>query len=100
MSEKHIPFSCGSQSMDWVSANCARCTKYNPEGKSDCEIVEALNVAFWEDGSVSEEIAERMGLLDHSPPRQDGISYNWPCKEVVWTPEWQAEWNARPGVAS
>jgi hypothetical protein len=36
---------------------------------------------MFDDGSVTEEIAERMGFLDSKPPRQEGFSYCWRCKE-------------------
>lgn len=93
---RHRPFSCGSQSVDWQAANCARCTKYS-EDASKCEIDRALLEAMFGDGSVSTDIAERMGYLDNSPPRHEGFAYNWPCKEVCWTEEWKAEVNARRG---
>ncbi len=95
--ERHRPFSCGSQFGDWQNSNCCRCTKFNPEGLGDCEIDKALLHAMFEDGSVSTEIAERMGYLDNSPPRQDGFSYNWQCKEVDWTQEWREEFADNAG---
>lgn len=98
MNERHQPFSCGSQFLDFQNSNCCRCTKYNPEGIGKCEIDNALLEAQFGDGSVSAEIAERMGFLDNSPPRQEGFSYNWQCGEVDWTPEWVAEVNDRKGV--
>lgn len=92
MSDTKIrPFSCGTQFIDWQNSNCCRCTKYNPEGIGDCEIDKALLYASMGDGSVNEEIAERMGYLDNSPPRQEGFSYNWQCGEVEWTQEWREE---------
>jgi len=72
------PFSNGSQFCDWQSRNCDRCTKYvagiDDISKSVCEIDIALGKSMWGDGSVSEEIGERMGY-------GDPLAYNWDCTE-------------------
>ena len=85
------PFHCGSQFYDWVEPNCCRCTKARTanNGKHVCEIEKAIFESRCNHGDVSEDIAERMGYLDHSPPRQDGFSYTWPCGE--WEPTEQAK---------
>ncbi len=93
---RYRPFSCGTQFIDFQAANCCRCTKHSDDA-SKCEIDNALLFAQFGDGSVSADIAERMGYLDNCPPRQEGFSYNYPCGEVDWTPEWVAEVNAREG---
>lgn len=95
MSEERIyVFSCGSQYDDWTSSNCDRCTKgwrvVNPDEPMACDIQEALLVACFEDGTVSPEVAARMGVSEATKGR-----YNWCCGEVDWTPEWKAEYTAR-----
>lgn len=85
--DKHRPFHCGTQAADWEENNCAVCVKgasEDPDKFMDtlsCPIQKAITEAYWDDGSVSEEIAERMGYLDNSPPRQKGFSLIWLCKE-------------------
>jgi hypothetical protein len=46
-----------------------------------CDIQLAIGRAYFDDGSVSEDIAERMGYLDNSPPRAKGWVMLWQCKE-------------------
>lgn len=81
---QHRPFHCGTQLAEWEE-QCYSCTKgfVDNETPGTCPITVAINEAYWGDGTVSEEIAERMGYLDHSPPRQKGFSYVWNCKEFV-----------------
>lgn len=68
------PFSCGTQYGDWVERNCEVCLLYDREKAGGCEIDDALGLALFGDGTVSEEIAERMGATD---PR----AYSWECPE-------------------
>lgn len=92
--QRHRPFSNGSQADDWESANCERCTKGYDEAATTfrCDMQEALALAFWDDGTVSLDIATRMGALpDDGPP----FRYCWQCPEVVWTDAWQAECRRR-----
>jgi hypothetical protein len=88
------PFSNGSQFGDWCASNCDRCAKaelpLTPKGEFACEIMEALSVAYWGDGTVDAEMAARMGITPETRGR-----YNWPCAEVEWTAAWKAEWQAR-----
>ena len=78
------PFSCGSQHGDWRASNCDRCTKYNHDPKlSKCEIDRAILKAQFGDGTVTDEIANRMGYHDNNG--KDGFSYVWMCNEVEWT---------------
>ena len=86
MSEQHRPFSNGSQYMDWEESNCNRCSKGAPPDADSydgmrCDIQRALAEACFGDGTVPVQIAERMGYLDHCPPRQYGFSYVWECHE-------------------
>lgn len=64
MSKRIRPFSNGTEYAMWIGKNCDHCAKYDPERPFDetvCEIDQALVVAYFEDGTVSEEIWERMG---------------------------------------
>lgn len=75
--------------MDWEAINCGRCKKAAPaEELPTCDIEYALGEALIDDGTVSEDIAERMGHLKNRG------RYGWPCGEVEWTEEWKAEWKA------
>ncbi len=88
MAEKRIRlFANGSQDADWQRVNCERCTKWGED--PICDLDEALLVACWNDGTVSAEIARRVGWTDTDPPR-----YVWPCSERVFTPEWQVKYEA------
>jgi hypothetical protein len=70
------PFYCGSQFGDWIDRNCSRCSKYDPdEATGECEIDDALGMAYLGDGEISEEIARRMGY--------DEAVYSWDCPERV-----------------
>ena len=82
--QRYRPFSSGTQCADWVDRNCIQCAKGCKEGESPtCPIDVALNDSFWGDGQVSEDIARRMGFLDHNPPAREHFSYTWPCPEFV-----------------
>ena len=99
MSDRYRPFHCGSQFADWEEANCCRCVKYDNidsgmkviDPVSDCEIFNALIEACCDDGTVSADIAQRMGYLDNK------LAFQWKCPEVVWTEAWKAEWRERNG---
>lgn len=84
--ERFQPFSCGTQGTDWVSANCERCKKFNYKNiDNTCDIDRALVEAFFDDGTVSMEIAKRMGAVEN-----DG-KFQWMCPEVEWTEEWEKQ---------
>ncbi len=75
------PFSCGSQYIDWQCQNCDYCQKFdndNPENNS-CEIDEALLDAQGGDGTISSEIAKRMGHMKDAD--------SWACPEIQRTSE-------------
>lgn len=82
------PFSCGTQAADWQCSNCERCTKNTPpeNGMPTCEIQYAICEAWFGDGTVSEQIARRMGIMPDNL-----FALVWQCDEVDWTPEWIAE---------
>ena len=80
----HRPFANGYEYCAWERVNCGRCRLQlsTPEGEPvPCEIVDALAAARWDDGTVTAEIAERMGYLDNSPPRAKGFTLAWDCPE-------------------
>jgi len=107
--DRHIPFYCGSQKMDWHCYNCSNCTKgYDDEARAwRCDLEKAIDNAFMGDGSVSAEIAKRMG------EPEDCRVHNWRCPEFVaapprpsppkpavnkpayWIDEWLAKRNAK-----
>ena len=98
--EAIIPFSCGSQYLDWQVSNCGRCKKAASleDVKADkftCEIERAIGVACISDGTVSAEIAQRMGYIDNNPPKTKEFSYLWQCGEVEWTEGWKKKYRER-----
>lgn len=81
--EEVRPFSCGSQYGDWRSRNCYRCvksyenTKPEPkDGMGPCDIDNAVGMAYIGSGSVTPEIAKRMGYSGEN----EG-AYGWDCPE-------------------
>lgn len=90
--KRERPFHCGSQAADWEASCCDRCTKRIPENGTyleyRCNIQRAIHEAQFGDGSVSAEIAARMGYTDPA-------EYVWVCPEIDWTPEWIAECHRR-----
>jgi hypothetical protein len=93
--KRYSPFHCGTQFGDWEASNCDRCTKGAAYGElPTCPIQYAVGSALFGDGTVSEDIAERMGFLKHKG------RYGWPCNEVEWTEEWKAEFEAMKAKAT
>ena len=90
MDDRIRPFSCGSQFSDWQMSNCERCKKYSEriEDPPLCEIDYDLGMAYLGDGTVSPDIAKRMGYTDNQG------KYNWQCGEVEWTESWKEEYRA------
>lgn len=75
---RRLPFHCGTQGADWDARNCDQCRKRWREEEGDvwpCDIQKAVFLAYWDDGTVSADIAKRMGLP------KDGLVYNWDCTE-------------------
>jgi hypothetical protein len=73
------PFDNGEQCGDWDERNCYRCKRVDFDAlRSDCEIFNATQVAYFGDGQVSDDIARRMGWQDTNPQR-----YTWACPEKV-----------------
>jgi hypothetical protein len=93
--KRYSPFSTCSQYGDWAASNCWRCTKDAPIGVvPTCPIQIAVDNACFDDGTVSEDIAQRMGFLENEG------HYVWPCVEVEWTEEWKAEFEAMKAEAA
>ncbi len=69
------PFSNASEFGDWVFSNCERCKKKYTDGWR-CNIQYALDKAYMSDGKVTNNIAQRMGLLDNMD------KYIWQCPEI------------------
>ena len=73
-------FSNGTEYMAWNNANCCECARYHVvDGEvvePVCPLEEALSLASIDDGTVSHEMAGRMGL----PSRTMG---GRTCKEFV-----------------
>ena len=85
MAERHRPFSCGSQYMDWLESNCCRCARIAMSDDGDeitnCPLFLALSRANIRDGMVSEDVVRRIGL---PLVRKEGElpPYVWPCTEL------------------
>ena len=76
------PWHCGSQFADWLSLNCERCVKYEPEGApAACDLDAAIFGAVMGDGQIPDEIAERLGYDD-----THGMPYVFDCAERVLSP--------------
>jgi hypothetical protein len=61
MSERHRPFSSGSEYSDWTYRNCkAGCRRYTM-GEATCDLEIALGRAYMGDGTISPSIAKRLG---------------------------------------
>ncbi len=81
---RHHPFHCGTQCADWETANCENCHSagyYVGGARQDnwlwvCDLQEALSLAFWGDGSVSEDVAQRLGYLANKE------AFGWRCSEL------------------
>jgi len=81
------PFSNGTQYMDWEASNCGRCKKAATEeqlynGDIPCDIEKEVAYAACDDGTITEEIAERMAFTRRK--------YVWQCGEWDPTEEWKA----------
>ena len=76
MSDTVIPFSNGTQYLDWSESNCRTCTKAAPPDVSrwedmPCAIERALSEAVMADGRIPLAIWDQMG--------HDQDRYVWPC---------------------
>ena len=57
------PFSNGSEYTAWQERNCGKCAKFDPDSlEVACPIDEALLSAYWDDGTISKEMADKIGF--------------------------------------
>ena len=72
------PFSQGTQYLDWQDHNCCQCRYYHTANghviSPLCDLETALAIACITDGTISREIAERLGV-----PKRTWS--NWTCRE-------------------
>lgn len=63
--DRYRPFPNSLTYMAWLERNCCRCANYVPDSEIDsgdgCPIEEALAFASIDDGTISVDVAERMG---------------------------------------
>ncbi len=76
------PFHCGTQFVDWTARNCDRCALgrgSDPDVTLDdlvCELERAVTWACMDDGTVSREVADRIGAT------AAGVrALTWDCPE-------------------
>jgi hypothetical protein len=69
--ERISPFSQGTQFLDWIDENCEQCV-HAAEG---CKMFDGLIAARVGDGTVSREIADRLGVPENTWS-------DWQCKEL------------------
>ena len=78
MSEPVHVFSNGDEYRAFVVHNCDHCTLCDRRGfPGECEIDGALGIALFGDGTVTAEIAQRMGRTDNPG------ALVWDCPERV-----------------
>ena len=77
--ERHTPFYCGSQRMDWKCYNCDFCTKRYDEAKTAwrCDLERKIDEAYMGDGTFDAATAKRIG------EPEDCRVYNWRCPEFT-----------------
>lgn len=84
MTKRYRPFSNGTEFTYWDDANCCQCAldPYQDGGDSGiCDIFDALTVAYWDDGTISEDIAVKMGYPENAYA-PSGLPYlGWLCRE-------------------
>lgn len=68
--QRFTPFSSVPQFDNWQAANCHRCTK-----EGECPVLGALWLAFVTNGTVSADIARRMGYIGNE------AADVWTCPE-------------------
>ena len=88
MSEGVRPFGNGTEFMAWTERNCDRCGKgmlYDEDTEAvefRCPVEEALHGADADDGSMSTEMAARMGYPEIAYGHPSGVRYwTWDCPE-------------------
>jgi len=74
MSEPIRPFACGTQFMDWERRNCERCAKAWADDEFHCDLQKALSLGAVGDGTITTEVARRIGFTDP-------LRFSWDCPE-------------------
>lgn len=78
MTREVQPFDSGTQYGAWRAHNCYECAKFNPDKfDGQCDIDEAIGLAYIGSGKISERIAERMGYRNIVPG-----PWTWECPEA------------------
>jgi hypothetical protein len=68
-------FSNCSEADRFEQRNCERCQKVDLyDAKSNCVLYDAMLFAYWNDGDVNREIADRLGYSQNN---------QWDCKERI-----------------
>lgn len=82
--ETVIPFSNGTQYMDWTERNCCRCVKGWRESQGyKCDLEIALAKASVFHGRITEAIAKRIGL----PGNELALTWDCPERRAEGSPE-------------
>lgn len=78
------PFDSGGQYVAWAGRNCRGCAKHDDDGdRWECAIDGAIVDAYITDGTVSREIADRMGYTAAHADTGSGpqFPWTWACPE-------------------
>jgi hypothetical protein len=77
--DRHAPFYCGTQRMDWKCYNCDFCTKRYDEQEREwrCDLEWLIDESYMGDGKFDAATAKRLG------EPADCRVYNWRCPEFV-----------------
>lgn len=78
------PFANGFEYYAWIERNCGRCVRFTPE--PTCEIEEALALACLGTGTISREIADRVGYAPERIYLDGHLILGWPCAEFEARP--------------
>lgn len=77
MTDRIYLFSNGTQFMDWDARNCSKCDRltWDKDGNpvTSCKLYHAIADAACDDGSVTPEMAQRLGYTSGA--------YTWDCPE-------------------
>jgi hypothetical protein len=72
--KQFIPFSNGSEFMNWQENNCFKCDNYENESQSEqeakCKLAFNLDLNFLVDGTISENIVNKIGFVTKESHRE------------------------------
>lgn len=72
--KQFIPFSNGSEFMNWQENNCFQCDNYENESQSEeeskCKLAFNLDLNFLVDGTISENIINEIGFVRKESHRE------------------------------